>query len=213
MITVGRTSSDGAFTHAPFNAADLSLITNGQETNDPRFAYNWIRNRGSRINIYAPADGVLVRLRHKTANAQFNSDDFDLFLLVACDPSQPVSRDTLVRFNHITHPRDDIRAAYAAGSLPSQDLTVDPPIEYEDRQVPLSNIAVKAGDLLGSTSGTPTGNNFDFMIAINNATVCPFTPLAEPHRATLLAMLGPQRVSPAGPPQPGYPCTGYGAAP
>ena len=214
MVTVGRTTAEGAFTHAPFATSDLALITNGRETNDPRFSYQWIRNQGSAISIYAPADGVLIRLRHKTPNPPiFPSDDYDLIFLAACDPSRPVERDTIFRFNHITDPRADIRAAYAAGNLPAPDLSVTPTIEYEDRQVPLTNIRVSAGELLGSTRGTPTARNFDFMISVNNATICPFTALSEPHRSGLLALMGPQSASPAGPPQPGYACQGYGPAP
>lgn len=214
LVTVGRTSADGIFTHAPFDAADLALITNGVETNDPRFAYQWIKNRGASINIYAPADGVLIRLRHKAENLPiFPSDDFDLIFLAACDPARPGERDAIFRFNHITDPRPDIRAVYGFGALPAPDLSVTPGIEHEERQVPTTNIAVKAGELLGSTRGTPTARNFDFAIAIANATVCPFTALSEPHRSALLGLLGPQTRSPSGPPVPGYPCQGYGGAP
>ncbi|MGE3492977.1 MAG: hypothetical protein AB7N29_23470 [Vicinamibacterales bacterium] len=211
-LNISRRSADGAFTHAPFTATDLGVITNGQETNDPRFTYQWIRNRGSAVNIYAPADGVLVRLRHKTAGPNFPSDDFDLFFLVACEPGLYRDRDVMFRFNHITDPRDDIRAAYRAGSLPSQEIGAQV-IEFEDRQVPTSNIRVSAGELLGSTRGTPGANNFDFQIGINNATVCPFAVLNEPHRSTLLAMMGPQSATPSGPPVPGFPCTGFGGMP
>ena len=121
-VPVWHTSATGIFTHAPFAAADLNLITNGVETNDARFSYQWVKQTPGQqsvapINIYAPADGVLVRLRHKARNLpDFDSDDFDLFLLVACDPVQP-HNSTIVRFNHITEPRADIRAAYAFGEL------------------------------------------------------------------------------------------------
>lgn len=211
MVTVGRTSAVGAFTHAPFGATDLALITNGQETNDPRFAYAWIKNRGSAINVYAPADGVLIRIRHKAENLPiFPSDDFDLIFLVACDPARPGEREAMFRFNHITDPRPDLKAAYGFGSLPAPDLSVTPVIDHEDRQIPTVNIAVRAGELLGSTRGTPFARNFDFAIAIDDATVCPFTALNEPHRTLLLSLLGPQVNSPLGPPQAGYPCQGYG---
>jgi len=214
MVSVGRTSATGAFTHAPFDAADVALITNGVETNDPRFSYPWIKNRGSAINVYAPADGVLIRVRHKAENLPiFPSDDFDLIFLVACDPARPGGRDSVFRFNHITDPRPDIKAAYGFGALPAPDSSVNPSIEYEERQVPTTNIAVKAGELLGATRGTPAARNFDFAIAIEDATVCPYTVLNEPHRAILLALLGPQIRSPFGPPLPGYACTGYGGAP
>ncbi len=212
-MTLAQTTVDGALTHAPFRPEDLTMITNGEETNDPRFSYQWIRNRGAEIDIFAPGDSVLVRLRRKTARPEFPSDDFDLFLLVACDPARPGERDTLVRFNHITSPRADIVAAYLGGSAPSQDLSVSPPIEFEDLQVPRVNITFVAGERIGATSGVPGSNSFDFMVAVNDATVCPFMPFNEPHRSALLALLGPKSATPFGPPTPGYPCKGYGPRP
>lgn len=211
-VNVGYTSSLGVFTHTPFNAADLSIISNGEDTNDGRFSYQWIKNQGERIDIFAPADGVLVRIRHKVENLpDFASDDFDLFFLVACDPNQPAERDTIVRFNHITEPRPDIKAAYAFAELGAP--TFNPFEEHEERQVPLTNIAVKAGDYIGSTSGTPFARNFDFMIAIDHVSVCPFSVLEEPYRSMLLNLLGPLEATPFGPPAVGFPCSGYGGSP
>ena len=209
-VTVGHTSLTDLFTDAPFNAADLSLITNGDETNDRRFSYQWIRG-GRQASLFAPADGVLVRIRHKAENLpDFPSDDYDLFFLVACDPANPVQGDVLVRFNHVTDPRPDI-SAYAFGPLPAPSF--NPFEEHEERQVPTTNIQVRAGELLGTTSGTPFANNFDFMISVNNVAVCPFGVLPEPHRSTLLGLLGPLSASPGGPPVLGYPCQGYGGSP
>lgn len=210
-VTLNRTSA--TFTAAPFNAGELRLITNGEETNDPRFSYQWIREGGS-ANIYAPADGTLIRVRHKVPNSQFNSEDWDFFFLAACDPSRRDDGDTIFRFNHITDPRADLRAAFAFGALPAPQI--EPTfIEFEERQVPTSNITVRAGELLGSTRGTPTAHDFDFSIAVMNATVCPFDQLVEPHKSVLKALLGPgpQGGGSWGSPQPGYRCTGYGARP
>lgn len=217
VVPVWHTVSTGIFTHAPFAAADLNLITNGVETNDPRFSYQWVKRAPGQaevppINIYAPADGVLIRLRHKARNLpDFDSDDYDLFFLVACDPAHP-DKSTIVRFNHITEPRPDIKAAFAFGEL---GAPVFQPVfdEHEERQVPVTNIVVRAGDYLGRTSGTPAAHDFDFMIAVDDVSVCPFSVLEEPHRTQLLNMLGPQAASPYGPPQPGYACTGYGMRP
>ncbi|MGV3592074.1 MAG: hypothetical protein ACO1PZ_10325 [Gammaproteobacteria bacterium] len=216
-VPVWHSSATGIFTHAPFAASDLSLITNGNETNDPRFSYQWVKSTPGAtsvapIDIYAPADGVLIRIRHKARNLpEFDGDDYDLFLLVACDPQRP-DKTAIVRFNHITEPRVDIEAAYAFGELGAPEFQ---PVfaEHEERQVPLTNIVVRAGEWLGRTSGTPLAHDFDFMIAIDDASVCPFSVLDEPHRTQLLAMLGPKSASPLGPPQPGYACVGYGARP
>jgi hypothetical protein len=197
-VTVGHTSADGLFTSAPFEASDLSLITNGEETNDRRFSYQWIRD-GRQASLFAPADGVLVRIRHKTENPpDFPSDDYDLFFLVACDPD---ARDTLLRFNHVTDPRPDIKSAYAFGPLPAPSF--NPFEEHEERQVPTTNIQVRAGELLGTTTGTPFAHNFDFMISVNNVATCPFVVLSEPYRSTLLGLLGPLSASPGGGSSPG----------
>lgn len=210
-VTVGHTSTDGLFANAPFEATDLALITNGEETNDRRFSYQWIRE-GRQVSLFAPADGVLVRIRHKAVNLpDFPSDDYDLFFLVACDPNNPVQGDTLVRFNHVTDPRADIKGSYAFGPLPAPSF--NPFVEHEERQVPTTNIQVTAGEFLGTTTGTPFAHNFDFMISVNNVAVCPFAVLPEPHRTLLLGLLGPQSASPGGPPVPGYPCQGYRGSP
>lgn len=204
------TTRTASFTNAPFNASELALITNGDETNDPRFSYQWVKSGST--SIYAPADGVLIRIRHKAENLpDFPSDDYDFFFLAACDPARPSESDTIFRFNHITDPRADLKAAYGFGALPAPSF--NPFDEHEERQAPTTNIVVRAGELLGSTRGTPFAHDFDFSISVNNATVCPFSVLNEPHKTTLLNMLGPISSSPFGPPTPGYPCRGYGAKP
>jgi hypothetical protein len=145
-------SAPGAFTHAPFNAADVAIITNGEETND-------------------------------------------------------------ARFNHVTAPRADIKAAYEYGKMCSScfDDNGNPTAQHEEREIPKVNLAVKAGDLLGYTTGTPSAHDRDFAIQISEKTVRPFSVLAEPHKTTLLNLLGPKSATPSGPPTPGYACTGYGA--
>jgi hypothetical protein len=201
------TSAPELFTHAPFNAADVAIITNGEETNDARFAYIWLKNPTTPMAIYAPADGVLVKIRHKTKNAVFNSDDYDLFFDLSASCAD------YFRFNHITAPRTDIKAAYQFGDKCSAcfDDNGNPSGSYEEREVPAVKIAVKAGDLLGYTSGTPNAHDWDFAIQISDKTVCPFSVLAEPYKTTLLNLLGPKSATPSGPPIPGYACTGYGA--
>ncbi|MFT7266258.1 MAG: hypothetical protein ACI9A2_004348 [Halioglobus sp.] len=157
---------------------------------DARFSYQWIKNLVELIDIFAPTDGVLVRIAYKTETLpDFASDDFDLFFLVAGDRDQLAMRDTIVRFNHITNPRPDTKAAYEFGELGAP--TFNPFNEHEERQVPLTNIAVKTGDYIGSTSSTLLARNFDFMITIDQVSVCPFSVLEEPHRSMLSNLLGP----------------------
>ena len=196
-----------AFTHAPFDQDAIAIVTNGEETGDPRFTYQWIKERGSKIAIYAPADGVFFRIRHKAFRpGVFESSDYDLFFAVSCD--------TMYRLNHITDPREDLLAAYQYGDEATQTFNDDGTItEHEDMQVPTDTISVKAGELIAHTSGTPTGNNFDFQVAVDNATVCPYSVFVEPLRTELMSLLGPQSASPAGPGQPGYECKGFGQAP
>jgi hypothetical protein len=193
-VTPARASAKGAFTHAYTEAAKLRLITNGRETNDPRFVYNWIATPGAAIQIFAPADGVLFKIRHKTRNAVFASDDYDLFFLVDCK--------TIYRFNHITAPRGDLKAAYPAGALPSGDYEHGGP-DVPERTVPTENIRVKAGDALGSTTGTPEAHNWDFEVAVDDYAVCPFGVFEEPWKTTFMNLLGPQN----GAPTPGYACS------
>lgn len=199
------------FTHAPFDAADVARITNGEETNDPRFAYVWVRSPYTPIPIYAPADGTLITIRHLTATKFFPSDDYQLvFRTAGCND--------VFRFNHVTHPRADIRAAYQFGDQCSScfDDNGNPTARYLERETPGTAVKVKAGSLIGHTSGTPTAHDFDFAVQVNGKTVCPMSVLPEPQRTALMNLLGPGPKAanqPAVPgPVPGYGCTGYGAA-
>lgn len=197
------------FTASPFNASDISMITNGTETNDPRFAYVWVKAPYSKIPLYAPADGVLTAIRHLTANKVFPSDDFQVQFNLSTTCSD------YWRFNHLTDPRADIRAAYSYGNKCSScfDDSGNPTARHEEYEKPGSAIKVKAGELIGYTSGTPFAHDFDFVIQISDKTVCPMSVLAEPHKSKLLAMLGPgpKSAQPSQIPQPGYACVGYGA--
>ena len=202
-------NSAGLFTASPFNSSDISMITNGNETNDARFAYVWVKAPYAKIPLYAPADGVLTAIRHLTANKVFPSDDFQVqFNLTS-------TCNDYWRFNHFTDPRADIRAAYSYGDKCSScfDDNGNPTARYEEYEKPGSAIKVKAGELIGYTSGTPFAHDFDFAIQISDKTVCPMSVLAEPHKSKLLAMLGPgpRSANPSSVPQPGYACVGYGA--
>ena len=202
-------NSAGLFTASPFKVSDISMITNGNETNDARFAYVWVKEPYTKIPLYAPADGVLTAIRHLTATKFFPSDDFQLVFNLSTTCSD------YWRFNHVTDPRADIRAAYSYGDKCSScfDDNGNPTARYEEYEKPGTAIKVKAGELIGYTSGTPSAHDFDFAIQISDKTVCPMSVLAEPHKSTLLAMLGPgpRSANPSSVPQPGYACVGYGA--
>lgn len=200
-------NSAGLFTASPFKSSDISRITNGNEGNDPRFAYVWVKEPYTKIPLHAPADGVLTAIRHLTATKFFPSDDFQLVFNLS------TTCGDYWRFNHVTDPRADIRAAYSYGDKCSScfDDNGNPTARYEEYEKPGTAIKVKAGELIGYTSGTPSANNFDFYIKISEKYVCPMSVLAEPHKSTLLAMLGPgpRSAKPSSVPQPGYPCEGY----
>ena len=202
-------NSAGLFTASPFKSSDISMITNGNETNDARFAYVWVKAPVTKIPLYAPADGVLTTIRHLTATKFFPSDDFQLVFNLSTTCGDHWG------FNHFTDPRADIRAAYSYGDKCSScfDDNGNPTARYEEYEKPGTAIKVKAGELIGYTSGTPSAHDFDFAIQISDKTVCPMSVLAEPHRSTLLAMLGPgpRSAQPSSVPQPGYACVGYGA--
>jgi len=197
-------NSAGLFTASPFKSSDISRITNGNEGNDPRFAYVWVKEPYTKIPLHAPADGVLTAIRHLTATKFFPSDDFQLVFNLS------TTCGDYWRFNHVTDPRADIRAAYSYGDKCSScfDDNGNPTARYEEYEKPGTAVKVKAGELIGYTSGTPFAHNFDFAIQISDKTVCPMSVLAEPHKSSLLAMLGPTSSLV---PQPGYACVGYGA--
>ncbi|MBU6245063.1 MAG: hypothetical protein KGP12_07605 [Actinomycetales bacterium] len=196
------------FTKPMVRPQDLARITNGSETNDPRFAYGWVKAPYAPVPIYAPADGTLTAIRHLTRNAFFPSDDYQIVFEV------PGGCDALFRFNHVTDPRADIKAAYQFGDQCSScfDDNGQPTARFPEREVPGKAIAVKAGELLGYTSGTPSAHDFDIVIQYQGATLCPMAALPEPHRSALMALLGPGPKSgrPETGPVAGYPCTGYG---
>lgn len=190
----------GAFKELPFDTSNIRIVTLGKETNDARFVYPWVKS-GS-VKIYAPADGVLYKIRHKVfVEGGKNGNDYDIFFQVDCG--------TVYRLNHITDPRADIKATYPAGDLASGDYA-NGGLDIPERVVPLKAIKVKAGESLGSTSGTPTAHDFDFAVGVaaeapksgELMSVCPFSVFVEPQKTTLMNLLGPKN----GTPTPGFAC-------
>lgn len=194
--------SKTAFTDLPFDISQVKVVTIGKETNDSRFVYPWVKTSTTdRTNIYAPADGTLFVIRHKVfEDSGKKGNDYDIFFEVDCQ--------NVYRFNHITHPRDDIKAAYPAGELASGDYA-NGGLDIPERVKPKTAIKVKAGESLGYTTGTPGANNFDFAVGVaatkesEKLAVCPFSVFDEPNKSKLLALLGPKSTYT---PQPGFAC-------
>lgn len=190
------------FTKAPFDVSQVKVITPGKETNDPRFVYVWVNtSKSDRVNISAPADGKLYMIRHKVFEIDGKKgNDYDMFFAVDCK--------TVFRFNHITNPRDDIKATYPAGDLPSGDYA-NGGLDIAERVKPTKAIEVKAGESLGYTTGTPIARNFDYAIGISTSregdkmSVCPLTVFKDPLKTQLTNLLGSKA---AGAPVPGYGC-------
>lgn len=190
------------FTSLPFNLDELKLITLGKETNDPRFVYPWVNtDKGDKTHIFAPAAGKLYMIRHKVYEIDGKKgNDYDMFFAVDCK--------TVYRFNHITNPREDIKATYPAGDLPSGDYA-NGCLDIPERVKSTKLITVKAGEALGYTTGTVVAHNFDFAVGKSTSkegdkvAVCPLKVFSDANNAKLLAKLGPKAT---GMPQAGYPC-------
>ena len=188
-----------AFTALPFKPAEIKVVTIGKETNDSRFLYPWVKD--DKTEIFAPATGRLYLIRHKVFVIDGkNGNDYDMFFAVDCK--------TVYRFNHITNPREDIKATYPAGDLPSGDYA-NGGQDIAERVKPKTAIDVKAGESLGYTTGTPTAHDFDFAVGIGSSresdklAVCPFDQFKDPLKSQLMALLGPKT---SYTPQAGYPC-------
>ena len=188
-----------AFTALPFKPDEIKVVTVGKETNDSRFVYPWVKT--DKTAIFAPATGKLYLIRHKVFVVDGkNGNDYDMFFAVDCK--------TVYRFNHITNPRDDIKATYPAADLPSGDYA-NGGQDIAERVKPKTAITVKAGESLGYTTGTPTAHDFDFAVGIASSresdklAVCPFTQFKDPLKSQLMALLGPKSTYT---PQAGYAC-------
>jgi hypothetical protein len=204
------TSSRGAFSHRPFNLDDIRIIINGADGGgaDPRFAYVTIASPDRLIPIYAPAPMLLVGIRPKdTASVpnQFamRATDWDLTFVVSCN--------TQVRINHITEPSQRVRDAWGfPGLFATWWLPDGTQVSSEERQVPMREVRFKPGDVIGYTQGTVLASNFDYVVAVNDISVCPWSVFNEPLQTEIMEKLGPKMLSPNDGPILGWPCQGYG---
>ncbi len=181
IIDAPRSTANGAFTSAVTTASSIRVISPGKLVGDARFTYLWIKNRQS-IPVFAPADGVLVQIFYKT-RADLSSDlskpDYDLVFFVDCH--------TMYRINHITDPIDEITSQKPI----SEPLELKPGSGFDDRDArPKNNIYVKAGQQIGTTTGTPSAHNFDFGIFVDKQAVCPYDQFVQPIRSEFLSLLG-----------------------
>ena len=209
-VTPPVSSSRGAFTHAPFDVNDVRIIVNGGDGGgaDPRFAYVTVATPDQRIALSAPAPMLLVKIRPKDSASVPNrlamrATDWDLFFVVSCD--------TQIRINHVTEPSQRIRDAWGfPGLFGTWWLPDGTQVSADDRQVPTRAVVFQPGDLIGYTQGTLQASNFDYVVAVNDYTVCPWSVFDEPIKTALLGKLGPKPLSPSDGPVPGWPCQGYG---
>lgn len=189
-VEVPRQSADGAFTSAVTDINNIAVISPGKFVGDERYTYLEIKNDQS-IPVYAPADGALVKIAYKTrvdVPAGMSAADYDLAFLVDCK--------TMYSLTHITAPSADI-AAVSPVTEPVK-ITKGTPIDEQSAK-PKSNVIVKAGQQIGTTTGTPTAHNWDFGVFIDQAATCPYDRFTEPIRSSWLALLGNAAIDPTKP--------------
>lgn len=182
-IQAPHKTSTGEFTASLTDPNDISVVTPG--LGDARFTYLQISPKGLSVPVYAPADGTLITIsyKHRTdLTAAEAIPDYDLSFMVSCD--------TVYRINHITDPIQAIAA------LRPQD---QPLVTGGPNNVPLTaaqikpknyNYIVKAGQLIGTTTGTAGASNWDFGLFINQKATCPYTHFIEPIQSQWMAKLG-----------------------
>lgn len=182
-VEVPRESAVGAFTSPITNIDTIAVISPGKFVGDSRFTYLQIKNQ-QRTPVFAPADGTLIKISYKTridlSPGLSSMPDYDLTFLVDCH--------TMYRVNHITNPNPEI-AALRPNAEPLQ-LGKGLPAPSDADTQPKTNIMVKAGQQIGTTTGTPNAHNWDFGVFIDQASTCPYKQFNEPPQSAWLALLG-----------------------
>lgn len=182
-------TTPAAFTTAITNISSISKITPGNGTGDARYTYLWIKNN-QKIPIFAPANGTLIKITYKVRTdlpSSMSKPDYDLAFQADCHTTYVI--------NHITDPRADI-----AGVKPiSEPIKLQPGSGVNDSDtLPTKTVTVQAGEQIGTTTGTPVANNFDFGIFVDNNATCPYEKFAEPIRSSWLALFGSSSCSVSG---------------
>ena len=123
---------------------DVNLIGSVEPTiitpGNPRHRA-WLNIVSGKVPVYAPIDSELVNGVYKNARGAL---DYDLHFQVSCE--------IWYLINHVTEPVEKIKDAFP--STPQTDTKTSPPFQ--------NSISVKAGELIGYTTGTPNARNFDF---------------------------------------------------
>lgn len=180
-VEAPRASAKGAFTSGITDINTIAAISSGKQVGDPRVTYLWIKDK-KRIPVYAPADGTLIKIEYKNRAdlpPSMSMPDYDLTFLVDCR--------TMYSINHITDPIPEL-SELKVGSEPQQVVPGHP--APSEMSKPKANLTVKAGQQLGTTTGTPAAHNWDFGLFVDNMAKCPYEEFAEPIRAAWLALMG-----------------------
>lgn len=101
----------------------------------------WLNISSGKVAVYAPVDSELISGVYKDARGAI---DYDLHFQVSCE--------IWYLINHVTEPVDKIKNVFP--KTPQTDTRTNAPLKEP--------IQVKAGELLGYTTGTPLAHNFDF---------------------------------------------------
>ncbi len=181
------------FSNGPTDPKLIKFINTGNTIKaDSRNTY--LQNfNATPIPIIAPADGTLIYIEYKTREDLgpiLGGADYDLAFAADCN--------IIYRINHITNPSDTIRALSSLKE-PAKLGPGKPPNQQDT--IPIKEFKVKAGDQLGTTTGTPTAHNWDFVVFVNGQAICPYNLLSEPQRSIWLNLL-----STSDKPSPGAPC-------
>lgn len=118
------------------NSVEPTIITPGNSRHRA-----WLNIVSGKVPVYAPVDSELVNGVYKNARGAL---DYDLHFQVSCE--------IWYLINHVTEPVDKIKNAFP--KTPQTDTRTNPSFKEP--------IKVKAGELLGYTTGTPVAHNFDF---------------------------------------------------
>lgn len=178
-----KQSAGNTLVTGPTNPEFIQVINPGSSINaDTRNTYLTNKN-AEPVPIIAPADGTLIFIEYKTRTdlgPNMSSPDYDIAFAADCN--------TIYRINHITNLSKAIKALSPLNE-PAQ-ITPGNPISEQD-STPLEEYMVQAGDILGTTTGTPTAHNWDFVVFIQGQATCPYDILPSSQRSEWLSLLGP----------------------